>query len=117
MIWARQMGCGAHLAEIMRTAVGEFTLDQAVRLDDFERAAQAGDWRARIPLARLLPEFPRVTVLPVVERRVRHGSKFNVPIAQIQPGRVERRAGRHQPSSIRANGSRRGCASSTSRSG
>ena len=83
------MGCGAHLAEIVRTAVGEFTLDQAVKLEDLERAAAIGELsRYVIPLERLLPELPSVTVLPLLERRVRHGSKFNVQIAQIQPGRV-----------------------------
>jgi hypothetical protein len=30
-----------------------------------------------------------VNVLPVIEKRVRHGSKFNISIAQIQPGRAE----------------------------
>jgi tRNA pseudouridine55 synthase len=83
------LGCGAHLAEIVRTAVGEFTLDQAVQLEDLERAAAEGNLtRYVIPLERLLPELPSVTVLPLLERRVRHGSKFNVQIAQIQPGRV-----------------------------
>jgi tRNA pseudouridine55 synthase len=83
------MGCGAHLAEIVRTAVGEFTLDHAVKLEDLERAAaENGLARYVIPLERLLPELPSVTVLPLIERRVRHGSKFNVQIAQIQPGRV-----------------------------
>jgi hypothetical protein len=28
-------------------------------------------------------------VLPLVEKRVRHGSRFQVSLAQIQPGRVE----------------------------
>ena len=37
----------------------------------------------------LLPNFPRANVLPMVERRVRHGARFNVSLAQIQPGRVE----------------------------
>ena len=85
-----QLGCGAHLAEIARTAVGEFTLDQAISLDEFEQAVRAGkaaDWI--VPLERLLPELPRVSVLPVVERRVRHGSRFQVSLAQIQPGRAE----------------------------
>ena len=83
------VGCGAHLAEIVRTAVGEFTHDQAAKLKDLERAAAEGDLaRYVIPLERLLPELPSVTVPPLVEQRVRHGSKFNVPIAQIQPGRV-----------------------------
>jgi tRNA pseudouridine55 synthase len=83
------VGCGAHLAEIVRTAVGEFTLDQAVNLEDLERAAAIGELpRYIIPLERLLPELPSVTVLPLLEKRVRHGSKFNVQIAQIQPGRA-----------------------------
>ncbi len=84
------LGCGAHLAEIIRTAVGEFTLDQAITLEELDQAAKAGRFGDRvIPLDRLLPNFPRVNVLPVVERRVRHGTRFNVQIAQIQPGRIE----------------------------
>lgn len=83
------LGCGAHLSEIVRTAVGEFTLDQAVKLEEFDRAAKEGALaRYIIPLERLLPELPSVTILPILERRVRHGSKFNVQIAQIQPGRA-----------------------------
>jgi len=27
-----------------------------------------------------------VNVLPIIERRVRHGTKFNVMLAQVQPG-------------------------------
>ena len=41
-----------------------------------------------IPLERMLPDLPSVTVLPLLEQRVRHGSKFTVQLAQIQPGRV-----------------------------
>jgi tRNA pseudouridine55 synthase len=84
-----RLGCGAHLAEIVRTAVGEFTIDQAVKLEELEEAARNGrlaEWV--LPLERLLPDLPRVTVLPVVERRVRHGTQFNVQVAHIQPGRV-----------------------------
>jgi tRNA pseudouridine55 synthase len=83
------LGTGAHLAEIVRTAVGEFTLDQAISLDELAEEARAGRLAGRIiPLERLLPELPRVSVLPVIERRVCHGAKFNIQIAQIQPGIV-----------------------------
>ncbi len=83
------LGCGGHLAGIVRTAVGEFTLDQAAKLEDLEQASRAGELaRYMIPLERMLPELPSVTILPMVENRVRHGSKFNVQIAQIQPGRA-----------------------------
>ncbi len=83
------LGCGAHLTEIVRTAVGEFTLDQAVTIEELAEAARAGklsEWV--LPLEHLLAELPRVVVLPIVERRVRHGARFNVQSAQIQPGRV-----------------------------
>ncbi|MGB2624919.1 MAG: tRNA pseudouridine(55) synthase TruB [Candidatus Acidiferrum sp.] len=86
----QKLGCGAHLAEITRTAVGEFSLEQAITLEELAEASRAGKFADRmIRLENLLPNFPRVSVLPVVERRVRHGTKFNVQIAQIQPGRVE----------------------------
>src|ERR1700692_1811707 len=83
------LGCGAHLAEIIRTAVGEFTLDQAAKLEDIARAAAEGNLAQYIiPIERLLPELPSAIVPPLVEQRVRHGSKFTVQLAQIQPGRV-----------------------------
>jgi tRNA pseudouridine55 synthase len=86
----QKLGCGGHLAEITRTAVGEFSLEQAVKLEELAEATRAGKFaNYLIRLENLLPNFPRVNVLPVVERRVRHGTKFNVTVAQIQPGRVE----------------------------
>lgn len=82
-------GSGAHLAEIVRTAVGEFTLDHAAPLTELTDDARTGKLEARvIRLESLLPELPRATVLPIIEKRVRHGAKFNLPIAQIQPGHV-----------------------------
>lgn len=86
----QKLGCGAHLAEITRTAVGEFSLDQSVKLEELAEAARAGKFADYlIRLDNLLPNFPRVNVLPIIERRVRHGTKFNISLAQIQPGRIE----------------------------
>jgi tRNA pseudouridine55 synthase len=86
----QKLGCGAHLAEIERTAVGEFSLEQAIPLEELAEAKAAGKFGdCLIRLENLLPNFPRVNVLPIIEKRVRHGSKFNISIAQIQPGRVE----------------------------
>src|SRR6185437_10890299 len=36
------LGCGAHLAEICRTAVGEFSLEQALELEDLAEASRQG---------------------------------------------------------------------------
>ncbi len=82
-------GAGAHLAEIARTAVGEFTSDHAVSLEDLAADAKSGKIASRvIRLESLLTDLPRATVLPIVEKRVRHGAKFNLPLAQIQPGQT-----------------------------
>jgi tRNA pseudouridine55 synthase len=90
----REVACGAHLAEISRTAVGEFSLEQAIPLEELAEARGAGKFAdCLIPLENLLPNFPRTNVLPIIEKRVRHGSKFNISIAQIQPGRAERAPG------------------------
>jgi len=106
----RLQGHGAHLAEIARTAVGEFTLDHAVSLADLMDDAKSGNIAARvIPLENMLADLPRTTVLPIVEKRVRHGAKFNVPVAQIQPGRsvaaqgapAQLDSGEWQPSRLR----------------
>jgi tRNA pseudouridine55 synthase len=82
-------GSGAHLAEISRTAVGEFTLDHAASLAELEQDVKAGRITERvIRLEGMLPELPRATVPPIVEKRVRHGAKFNLSVAQIQPGQT-----------------------------
>jgi len=86
----QKLGCGAHLADITRTAVGEFSLEQAITLEELLEAKQGGRFADRlIRLENLLPNFPRLNVLPVIEKRVRQGMKFNVSLSQLQPGRVE----------------------------
>jgi len=86
----QKLGCGAHLCEITRTAVGEFSLEQAVKLEELAEGARGGKFgNYVIKPENLLSNFPRINVLPVIEKRVRHGAKFNVQIAQLQPGQVE----------------------------
>lgn len=81
-------GSGAHISQIRRTAVGEFSLDQAITMGELADAAKSGMISDRvIPTEGLLAEIPRVTVLPFVEKRILNGAKFSVTIAQIQPGR------------------------------
>jgi tRNA pseudouridine55 synthase len=85
----RMHGAGAHLSEIVRTAAGEFTSDHAASLAELEADAKAGTLASRvIRIENLLPELPCATVLPVIERRIRHGAKFNLPLAQIKPGHI-----------------------------
>jgi tRNA pseudouridine55 synthase len=85
-----KLGCGAHLCEIKRTAVGEFSIEQAIQLEELADAQASGKFAGcLIPLEALLPNFPRIDVLPVIEKRVRHGSKFNISVSQLMPGRAD----------------------------
>jgi tRNA pseudouridine55 synthase len=85
-----KLGSGAHLSEITRTAVGEFSIEQAIKLEELAEAKAAGKFEnCLIPLEALLPNFPRIDVLPVIEKRVRHGSKFNISVSQLMPGRTD----------------------------
>jgi tRNA pseudouridine55 synthase len=86
----QKLGCGAHLSEICRMAVGEFSLDQAIELNELANASREGKFEScLIALENLLPDYPRTNVLPILEKKVRHGGKFNVMVAQLQPGRAE----------------------------
>jgi tRNA pseudouridine55 synthase len=78
-------GCGAHLATLRRTQSGDFTLGQAIALDELKRLAPA-EIEARLPHPRsLLPELPPVTVDEQVEGRIRNGMQVNVPEFSTAP--------------------------------
>jgi tRNA pseudouridine55 synthase len=69
----RRLGCGAYLEGLRRTRSGEFTLDEAVTLDAIQ--AEPGLALAHIvPMERLLPAFPRLTVNDAGVGRVTHGN-------------------------------------------
>ena len=86
----QRLGCGAHLSEITRTAVGEFSLEQAIDIEELAQAARESKFESRlIVLESLLLSYPRTNVLPVVEKKVRHGGKFKVLPSQIQAGQLE----------------------------
>jgi tRNA pseudouridine55 synthase len=76
----KALGVGAHLAQLTRTAVREFTIAEAHTLEDLTEVA-AGDATADLFLhTRLvLPEFPAVTASPESAARIRHGGAVNLP--------------------------------------
>jgi tRNA pseudouridine55 synthase len=84
----RQLGCGAHLTALRRTAVGDFTLDQAVSLETFETAAADGSWITFLrPLDAALGQFPAVTLSADDAARARRG--MAIPIRdQLEADRV-----------------------------
>jgi len=76
----RQMGCGAHLLSLRRTAVAEFNLAQAHTLEELENAAKAAALEDLFVHPRnILPEFPAVTANEEIAARIFTGRTVNLP--------------------------------------
>jgi tRNA pseudouridine55 synthase len=57
----RRLGCGAHLAELVRTEIAEFRLKDSFALDTIKDLAQTGRTAEFLkPLETLLPAFPKI---------------------------------------------------------
>jgi tRNA pseudouridine55 synthase len=58
-----ELGCGAHLTALARTAVGPFMLDQALTLNGFDAAVREGNWSTHlISLTQGMATFPAIVV-------------------------------------------------------
>jgi tRNA pseudouridine55 synthase len=79
----QRMGCGAHLASLRRTALGEFSLSDAHTLEALAETAQGGHAdqidAMFIHPRRLLPQFPCVTASDEVAAQIRNGRAVNLP--------------------------------------
>ncbi len=68
---------GAHLTGLRRTKNGQFTLRDAVRLQELKDAFVAGDWyRYLIPAAETLSDWHTVTLTPEEMERIKHGQRI-----------------------------------------
>ena len=68
------LGCGAHLAALVRTQHGPFSLAEAVPLDALAAAVTDGAWAQHLqPLDRALTHLPALTLDADEARRVQQG--------------------------------------------
>lgn len=75
----RSLGCGAHVAELRRTSMGEFSEDSAWSFAELEDLARRGELgRAAVPGHALLPEIPNCRVDEASAQRIAHGREFRI---------------------------------------
>lgn len=73
------LGTGGHLATLRRTRSGEFTLADAITLQRLvDLAADQSFGNVFLPIRRILPELPSVTVTEEQQVRVCHGNSVNL---------------------------------------
>ena len=76
----QQMGCGAHLESLRRTALGEFEIADAHTLEEVEAATKEDRTDDLLVHPRkLLPQFPSVTANDETAARIRGGRAVNLP--------------------------------------
>ena len=80
----QKLGCGAHLASLRRTAVAEFTIEDAHSLQALEAAMQQGSAESFVLTMlvhprKLLPQLPSVTASEESAALIRSGRAVNLP--------------------------------------
>lgn len=74
--------CGAHLAALQRTAVGPFTLDQAVTLDTLQALPGEARREGLLPMETLVASRPRVTLDSAASARFCQGQRVGAHAEQ-----------------------------------
>lgn len=83
----QRLGCGAHLAELRRTQVGAFSIDEAHTLDALLTAKQNGTLGSMLlPPERAFPHWPELRLDAAGDARVFHGHAVPFPEAIPQRG-------------------------------
>jgi tRNA pseudouridine55 synthase len=81
----RALGCGAHLQSLCRLSSGEFSLEQALNLDEIEDLAKRGEiLRFLRPMESLLPDFPKLVLSELGCRLVKNGRPISAQ--DLEPG-------------------------------
>jgi tRNA pseudouridine55 synthase len=82
----QKLGTGAHLASLRRTAVAEFSIEQARTLEEIADAASQGRVEGLlVHPRRVLPEMPCVTADDEAVGKIRHGRTVNLPEMSRSP--------------------------------
>ncbi len=70
----RKLGCGAHLAQLIRTRIGPYELEDAMTLESIREDMRTQQWGNFIfPLESLLPHFPKIILTEAGRKRAQSG--------------------------------------------
>lgn len=84
------LGCGAYMSDLVRTAVGPFTLSQAIVLPkDAAEASAAPFYRDHlIPIQKIVEGWPHFALDPRQIRQIKNGQMFPLPPRFPRGGQV-----------------------------
>ena len=71
------LGCGGCMAALRRVTAGEYTIDEAIALEELV-VSENPQMHLR-PVDSMFRNYPRLTLTPNQEKRCRNGNSFSVP--------------------------------------
>jgi tRNA pseudouridine55 synthase len=75
------LGCGGHLVALRRTQAGQFTLNDAVTLEQLEQAAKEGRAESLLlPMDRAVADWPEVRLDDTETRKLLNGQRLLPPL-------------------------------------
>ena len=73
------LGCGAHLAALVRTRVGPFSVESAMDIPGLEHAFESGEWRGSVlSMDCGLTQLPAIKLHIEEEEDIRHGQAVRI---------------------------------------
>ena len=86
----KALGCGAHMAVLLRTATGGFSLENAIKLDTLkELAEQERAEEALLTMQEALREFPVVRIAEGAEKPLYNGAKIGERFFAEKPAAIK----------------------------
>jgi tRNA pseudouridine55 synthase len=83
-----RLGAGAHMKNLIRSAYGNFNIEDAVSLEQFEDSVQQGNWQRYLhPIDSVLGHLPLITVDDKGEEAIRTG---NPPLLENAPDTADK---------------------------
>ena len=85
------LGCGGHVADLVRLLCGGFTAEESVTLEQLEEAGDGPDgWQKHLhPVDRVLQDLKSITLDRQAEEQLRHGQAVTLRRPEIEAGYLE----------------------------
>ncbi|MDA0265061.1 MAG: tRNA pseudouridine(55) synthase TruB [Chloroflexi bacterium] len=85
------LGCGGHVADLVRTLCGGFTVEESVTLEELEEAGDGPDgWRKHLfPVDWVVRGLKSITLSPQAEEHLRNGQAVTLGRPELEAGYLE----------------------------
>lgn len=79
----RKLGCGGCMESLVRTGSGDFTLEQAMTLDEVQHYLKQGQLEEKIiKIEEILSEYPAVVSMPAGDRLLENGNPLKYSLTE-----------------------------------